>query len=220
MNNRGKISFVLFFSENLVIAAVFSLPMSRSKDIFFSISFFNRQNMSYIVLFLLIIVGYIIGIPILRDSFEFELVECVTDENGTSLSRHILQITNFNGTCVKVNKSTTDGNEVYFYIFPETNHDAQLTIRTENCSKPFPQLHLSACDDNDVDSYPYNNMTNNGTWDDSNANDTSTMETFLYTGPTVYETLHQLDEDSDDDDDDQSTTLPSLIDKSSEENND
>jgi hypothetical protein len=152
--------------------------------------------MLYIVLFLLIPIEYISGLPISRESLQFRLVECVSDEIS---STHILEITNFNETCIKINKSTSNGNEIYYYIIPETNNGAQLKLKTENCSTSITNFHFTFCDNEDSDqnstdiiqNYPF----------EINQNENSTMETLIYTGPTVYETLHHLDEEEEEEED-------------------
>ncbi len=154
----------------------------------------------------MIIVGYVLGAPIFRESLQFRLAECIPGENE-SLSQYVLEITNFNGTCIKVKKSPTQENPEYFYEPSKTETGAQIRIITKNCSTPLSNLHLSLCDDDDDDqsddnsteimiTYAFNNMSNIDALDVYDNNETSTIET-LNTGPTVYETLHNLNQDSD-----------------------
>jgi len=168
--------------------------------------------MSYIVLFSLIIGGCVLGAPIFPESLKFRVIECISNANETS--KHVLEILNFNETCIKVNKSSSEGNEVYLYIAPQTEDGVQLHIKTENCSTPLPDLHLSLCDDNPSD----DNSTDIAityAFNDIDINNTSTEETFLYTGPTVYETLHNLKIDSDEEEN-SVTTVASVVDQESD----
>ena len=165
--------------------------------------------MPYIVCFLLIILGYISALPIVHESIEFRLVDCVTDET-TSL--HILEITDFNQSCIKINKLTSNNqSEISYYILPETTNGTQIKIKTENCSTTIPDLYLTPCDGENFDT--------NSTLIDHN--DNSTMEAFIYTGPTVYETMHRFAEDDDDDTGGNHITTPGyaipIVDDSSEE---
>ncbi len=152
---------------------------------------------------MIIILGYISGLPIAQESLEFRLVDCVTDE---ITSTHILEITDFNHTCVKINKLTSNGSEIFYYILPETNNGTQLKIKTENCSTPIPNLHLTHCDNEDLDRNSTNIIQNFPLEIDEN--DNSTIEAFIYTGPTVYETLHRLGQDDDDDEEENYITPP------------
>lgn len=182
--------------------------------------------MSYIVLLSFIIGGYVLGIPIQHESLQFRFVECISGDNETS--KHVLEILDFNDTCIKVNQSSSEGNEVYFYVDPQTENGVQLRITTENCSTPLPDLHLSLCDDKSLDdnstdimvTYAYNNVSNIDPLYVDNNITTTTEETFLYTGPTVYETLHHLNLDSDEEEN-SVTNKPSIVkeksDSSSEE---
>lgn len=167
--------------------------------------------------------GYVLGAPIFHESLQFRLIECVPGDNET-LSNHIIEITNYNETCIKVNKTSNQGNEVYLYIAPQTENGVQLRITTDNCSVPLPDLHLTVCDDIETNqnftevmvTFAFSNISDVDTfiYDDNNNNDTkttttTTTEAFLYTGPTVYETLHHLDQDSDEEQNN-ITNAPSL----------
>jgi hypothetical protein len=157
--------------------------------------------MWYIVLSLLITSGYILGAPISRDSLQFRLVECIPGENDT-LSKYVLELTNINETCIQVNKTLPGGHEVFLYVAPATDTGVQIHITTESCSTPVPKLHLSLCDDDDDDNstqhmvtFKFKDLVAHNISDDDHIE--STTETMLYTGPTVYETLHHLDEEFD-----------------------
>jgi hypothetical protein len=150
-----------------------------------TLSQIDKKKMSYIVLLLLII----LGTSNASESLEFRLIDCI--ENETS-STHILEITNFNETCIKVNRSTLNGSEIYYYVFPGTTDGAQLHLKTENCSTSIPDLHLTLCDDEDI-----------------NQNSTDIIQTFAFnnltnlennTGPDVYENIHWFDQEEEDDD--------------------
>jgi hypothetical protein len=158
--------------------------------------------MSYIVLFVLIACGYILGAPIVQESLQFRLIDCIEGDNET-LSKHIIEISNINETCIRVNKSSTTGHEVYLYLAQESETGVKIHFDTENCSTPLPDLHLSLCDQQDISNqtetmvtFPYNNISLFEELIDEN---NSTFQTELYTGPVVYETLHNLKNDSDED---------------------
>ncbi len=68
-------------------------------------------------------IEYISGLPISRESLQFRLVECVSDEIS---STHILEITNFNETCIKINKSTLNGN-----VFEKFSHASLMSPSSE-----------------------------------------------------------------------------------------
>lgn len=167
-----------------------------------------------ILLCLITNIYIIIGAPIHDESLKFRLIRCIEGENET-LSNHVLEITNFNETCIKVNKSSSEGNQVYLYIAPQTENGVELHITTDNCSQPLPDLHLTVCDDKDtfinytevMITYQFNNITNIDLFNETNQ--TSTPDTFIYTGPTVYETLHRLNQDSDEEQDN-ITNKPSI----------
>ena len=167
--------------------------------------------MSYIVLFLLIACGYILGAPIAQESLHYHVVECIPGENET-LSQHVIEITNINETCIRVNKSSSTGDEVYFYVVPETETGIKIHINTEDCLTPLPDLHLSLCDDQTVldhtemmVTFGYNNISFIEPFIDE---DNSTIETILYTGPVVFETLHNLNNE-DEEQEDNVTNVPS-----------
>ena len=147
--------------------------------------------MSYLILFLLITGGYILGAPLFQESLQFRIVECLEGENGT-LSNHVLEVTNVYESCIRVNKSSATGNEVYLHVAPATDTGVQVHITTENCSTPLPDLHLSFCDNetdynftNAMATFKFQNLTN-----DLFDNDTSAEEPMPYTAATVYEIYH------------------------------
>jgi hypothetical protein len=169
--------------------------------------------MSYIVLFLLITSGYILGAPILKDSLQFRLVDCIPGDNDT-LSKHVLEITNINETCIQVNKTLPDGHEVFLYIAPATENGVEVRITTESCSTPLPKLHLSLCDDNDIDNstkplvtFAFKELNASNILNDDNIN--PTPETIHFTGPTIYETLHHLNDESEEEQN--ITTIASVL---------
>jgi len=177
--------------------------------------------MSYIVLFILIFGGYVLGAPILRESLQFHIVDCIEGDNET-LSKQVLKITDFNETCIRVNQSSSQGNEIYLYMAPQTEDGVQLHITTESCSTPLPDLHLSLCDDIESNEnytqiiafFAYSNVTDIHSSDDDYNNTSTTettTETISYTGPTVYETLHHLDLNEDSSEEENNiTTEPSV----------
>ncbi|CAF3987169.1 unnamed protein product [Rotaria sp. Silwood1] len=143
-----------------------------------------------------------------EEPLQYRLIECISNENET-LSKNILELFNINETCVKVNKSSSSGDEIYFYILPETETNIQIQITTDDCSLPLPELYLSLCYDqydyNHTEimvTYPYQNLTSIHTL--HNYEYTSTTESIFSTDstdPTIYETLHYLDHNSDEDSD-------------------
>ncbi|UJR34888.1 hypothetical protein I4U23_027667 [Adineta vaga] len=170
--------------------------------------------MSYMILFLLIASGYVFGAPILKESLQFRVVDCIAGDNDT-IAKHIIEITNVNETCIRVNASTSESNEVYLYVVPETEIGVKIQIKTENCSVPLPDLHFSLCDDpvdiNQTEvfvTFAYENATISLVKEDQEVEEeekNSTLLSMFYTGPTVYETLHRLNDDDDDDDNDHTT---------------
>ncbi len=203
MNYTGKLLRTVFLSFSFLSRKqyqqlFFSSKSSTDKDIFIRNHLLNRENMSYMVLLFLIISGYVLGAPIFRESLQFHLVDCISGENETS-SKHVLEITDFNGTCIRVNKSSPEGNDVYLYIIPQTENGVQLHLTTENCSVPLPGLHLTLCDDiqtneNFTEMMVTFGISNIDTFYDNNA---STTETLLYTDPTISKTLNNHNQDSD-----------------------
>ncbi|CAF1355343.1 unnamed protein product [Rotaria sordida] len=164
--------------------------------------------MSYILLYLVIASGYIIGAPIFEESIQYRLVECISTENET-LSKNIVELSNINETCIKVNKSSSSGDQVYLYILPQIDSTIQIQITTDDCSLPLPDLYLSLCND-DIDynytqvmvTFPYTNLTSIYIID--NNENSSTTESILSTDrtdPTLYQTLHYIDHNSDEDED-------------------
>ncbi|CAF3629624.1 unnamed protein product, partial [Rotaria sp. Silwood2] len=105
--------------------------------------------MSYIVVYLLIAVGYVIGAPILEESLQYRLIKCIPIENET-LSLNILELYNINETCIKVNKSSSYGDELYLYIIPENDTSIQIQITADDCSSPLANIYLTLCN-NEID---------------------------------------------------------------------
>ena len=135
--------------------------------------------------------------------------------DNDTLSKHVLEITNINETCIQVNKTSPNGHEVFLYIAPATEKGVEIRITTENCSTPLPKLHLSLCDDNDIDNstktlvtFAFKELNASDILDDDSIN--PTPETILYTGPTVYETMHHLDKESEEEQN--ITTVASVLD--------
>jgi hypothetical protein len=179
--------------------------------------------MSYIVLFVLIACGYILGAPIVQESLQFRLIDCIEGDNET-LSKHIIEISNINETCIRVNKSSPTGGEVYLYIVQETETGVKIHVNTENCSTPLPDLHLSLCAEQEISNqtetmvtFPYNNISLFEELIDEN---NSTFQTELYTGPVVYETLHNLINDEDEDQNQITATKESSTDNQTKVEND
>ncbi len=99
------------------------------------------------------------------------------------------------------------GIKFIFIRLQKQKNGAQFRILTKDCSTSLPDLHLSLCDDDDDDqsddnsteimiTYGFNNMSSIDALDVYDNNETSTIET-LNTGPTVSETLDNLNQDSD-----------------------
>lgn len=157
----------------------------------------------------------IIANPILRDSLEFRIVDCIEGNNETS-TRHILEIKNFNGTCVKINETQSGETNVYFYVLPTSEDGVQIHIKTENCSSQLPDVSLTKCDDDDstyndsIDTvtFAFSNISYVDPLDyNENINESAVTDVNWYTGPTIAETLHHLsDSDSDSDSDESSST--------------
>ncbi|CAF0903639.1 unnamed protein product [Adineta ricciae] len=161
--------------------------------------------MFYKIVFLFIISGYVFGAPIFNESLQFRIVECIPGDNET-LAKHIIEITNINETCIRVNESTITNNQIYLYVVPETEYGVKVQIKTENCSSPLPELHFSLCDEpnnlnqtENMATFHYEKITVSDLSNEENNSTTTTISPMFYTGPTVYETLHQLNDDDDDD---------------------
>jgi hypothetical protein len=170
----------------------------------------KRQNMSYMFLLLLLTVGYVLGAPIPTDSLQFSIVECTSNDNDT-LSKYVIEVTDINDTCIRINQSSPTGNQISLYVTPQIETGVKIHIITENCSVPLPDLHLSLCDDetNSNDTLEMVTYRYNTSFVDILENDdNSTINSFVYTGPTVFETEHHLDQDDDEED---KTTIGSLI---------
>ncbi|CAF4164807.1 unnamed protein product, partial [Rotaria magnacalcarata] len=159
---------------------------------------------SYIVFFLLVTSRYIFGAPILEESLQYRFIECISGVNDT-LSKQIVELTNINETCVRVNKLSASDNESYIYIVPETETTLEIRITIESCSTPLTKLYLSSCNDqtdyNNTEvmaTFPYRNISS---IDKINSNEnTSTSETTVFTtDSTVYETMTNINYDSDED---------------------
>lgn len=159
--------------------------------------------MLYKIVFLFIISGYVFGAPILQESLQFRVVDCIPGDNET-LAKHIIEITNINETCIRVNESTTTNNQIYLYVVPETEYGVKVQIKTENCSSPLPELHFSLCDEpnnlNETENmvtFRFEKITFSDLDIEDNSTTTTTLSPIFYTGPTVYETLHHLNDDDD-----------------------
>lgn len=112
------------------------------------------------VIFLLVLVGCIFTAPIVRESMNFELLDCRIGENGTS-SYHILQTKDHNETCIQINQTTSNGNQIFYYTFPSNQIENEIRIETIDCSLPTPDFHLIPCEENNstdefVTFYPSN----------------------------------------------------------------
>ncbi|CAF3637866.1 unnamed protein product [Rotaria socialis] len=162
--------------------------------------------MSYIVFFLLITSRYIFGAPILEESLQYRFIECISGDNDT-LSKQIVELTNINETCVRVNKSSASNNESYKYIVPEAETTLEIQITIESCSTPLTKLYLSLCNDqtdyNNTEvmvTFPYTNISSIDKIDENENKNTSTSETTVFTtDSTAYETTTNINHDSDED---------------------
>ncbi|CAF1187678.1 unnamed protein product [Adineta steineri] len=181
--------------------------------------------MSYFVLFFLIISGYVFAAPIFqKESLKFSTLECISGNNETS-SKYIVQVFEVNETCIRVNSSSSTGNEVYLYIIPEYETNYTIEIKVDNCSTPLPNLHLSVCNEpNNVNqtgvmvTFEYENVTLSEVAIEEHDAATTTQSMF-YTGPTVYETLHRLDFEDEEDEHLLATTNATTIDLENTNNN-
>ena len=147
----------------------------------------------FLALILLAGVSNVLAAPVTSDSLQFRLIDCLEGEDE-GLSQHILEISNVNETCIRVNESSADGHRVYLYIAPASETGVQIHINTKNCSTALPNIHLSLCDDlpidlNDTDRFsvfPYHNLTHNETQFD--AADNTSMEVSSDWPQTFFET--------------------------------
>jgi len=168
-----------------------------------------------------LIVASISANPISKgNTLEFRIVDCIQGDNETSTS-HILEIQNFNGTCVKINQTEAGEPKVYLYVIPSSDDGVQIHIKSQNCSSTLTDIYLTECDepeDSNVTVVPvtFGFVSLNGS--DVDAFDTNNNETVAvvateansYTGPTIYETLHHLD----DSDEEEETVTPAPQDQS------
>lgn len=158
--------------------------------------------MSYTALFLLFAIGYVFGAPVLQESLQYHFIKCVSGENDT-FSKHIIELTNINETCVQVNKSLPTGDETFLYIVPESETTMQIEITTESCSTSLPNIYLSLCNDhidhnNNTEimvTFLYKNISS--TEIESENENFTTNESNINTDDSIYTTSYYNNNDSD-----------------------
>lgn len=97
------------------------------------------------LLWFVFVLGCIFSVPIVKQSFEFQLIDCQMNENESS-PFYRFEIKDSNETCLQINKTTIDGSEILFYIFQETQPTNIIQIKTDNCSLPIPELSIIQCE--------------------------------------------------------------------------